>query len=284
MDRFNYEAHGKPIAEGKTKKIYRVFAASGEVFIVSKDDITAGDGVKREMLDGKAVLSTETTCNCFHLLQRMGVSTHFLGKMDDRGFKARHVRMIPIELVCRRIATGSYLKRRPDVAEGTRFDDPVLEYFWKDDQRHDPLMVWNADRQRFDLYDAKQPVAIGYLGELPRTAFGNLADRIDGALCNDLKDITRCVFLLLEEAWARLDVALVDLKIECGFTDPGDELIVADVIDNDSWRIWPGGDKSRMLDKQTFRNFVDRPTAEQMAALKGNYARVAEMTRTFLER
>ena len=283
MDRFNYEAHGKPIAEGKTKMVYHVFAASGEVFIVSKDDITAGDGVKREMLEGKAVLSTETTCNCFQLLERNGVKTHFLGKMDDRGFKARHVQMIPIELVCRRIATGSYLKRCPDVAEGTRFDDPVLEFFWKDDSMHDPFMRWNDERARFDLYDAKQPVALGYLGELPRTAFGNLGDRIDVALCNDLNDITRGVFLLLEEAWARLNVTLVDLKIECGFT-ADDKLIVGDVIDNDSWRIWPGGDKSQMLDKQTFRNFVDRPTAEQMTALKGNYARVAEMTRTFLER
>jgi len=158
----------------------------------------------------------------------------------------------------------------------------VLEFFWKDDANHDPLMIWNSEEHGFDLYDAKKPVNVGHLGVLPFRAFTDRGLEMDAKTCMELQAISRDVFLILEAAWAKLDVSLVDLKIECGFDAQG-VLLVADVIDNDSWRIWPGGDKAKKLDKQTFRNFVDRPTIQQMTALKGNYAKIAELTRSFLE-
>ncbi|NLG27131.1 MAG: phosphoribosylaminoimidazolesuccinocarboxamide synthase, partial [Chloroflexi bacterium] len=81
--------------------------------------------------------------------------------------------------------------------------------------------------------------------------------------------------------WAKLDVTLVDCKIEYGRTREG-TLLVADVIDNDSWRIWPGGDKTRMLDKQVYRNMPE-VTDERLAALLTKYAQVADLTDQFVE-
>jgi phosphoribosylaminoimidazole-succinocarboxamide synthase len=86
----------------------------------------------------------------------------------------------------------------------------------------------------------------------------------------------RRVFEVLERAWATLDVMLVDLKIEFG-RDVNGQLIVADIIDNDSWRIWPGGDKNRMLDKQVYRNLKE-VTEQDLQALGDRYALVADLT------
>lgn len=91
----------------------------------------------------------------------------------------------------------------------------------------------------------------------------------------------RRAFEILEAAWAALDVTLVDCKIEFGRTDAG-QLLVADVIDNDSWRLWPGGDKHRMLDKQIYRNMPE-VTDERLAQLLFKYQQVAELTNRFVE-
>jgi len=88
------------VAEGKTKIVED--AGNGEVFVRSKDDITAGDGAKHDLLDGKAAASTRTTGNVFRLLERNGVPTHFVNRVDDVTFRARDVKMIPLELVARR--------------------------------------------------------------------------------------------------------------------------------------------------------------------------------------
>ncbi|HEY6739130.1 MAG TPA: phosphoribosylaminoimidazolesuccinocarboxamide synthase, partial [Actinopolymorphaceae bacterium] len=109
------------IAEGKTKVV--IDAGDGTVLIRSKDDITAGDGERHDVIDGKAVASTTTTCNIFRLLGDHGVPTHFLEQVDAVTFRARRVDMIPLELVARRIATGSFLDRNPDVADGTVLAD-----------------------------------------------------------------------------------------------------------------------------------------------------------------
>lgn len=273
------------IAEGKTKIIWST-DQEDRVSIQSKDDITAGDGARHDILESKGVLSTETTCNCFTLLEAKGIRTHFLGRESERRFLARRVEMIPVELVVRRIATGSYLKRHPRTKEGAIFDDLVSEPFYKDDSLHDPLMVWNLNIGKFELHDAKEPMKeddpySGYITELEKLAIRLPGDEIlDDLGMAKLSDIARRTFIVLEKAWARLDVVLVDLKIECGWTKDG-EIVVADVVDNDSWRIWPGGDKAQMRDKQVYRD-AEGMTPEKRGAIKKNYAWVAEATRQFL--
>lgn len=132
-------------------------------------------------------------------------------------------------LLLRRVATGSFLKRHAHVREGTRFAPPKLETFFKDDANHDPF--WSEET----LVAAR--LQLGHVTIEERHVRRMLA-------------LTRLVFELLERAWASVSHVLVDLKIEFGLCEATEELLVADVIDNDSWRLWPDGDKNKMLDKQ----------------------------------
>ena len=277
------------IAEGKTKVIREVEGTNDRVLIESKDEITAGDGAKRAQLEGKAAYSTETTVNVLRLLDRAGVRTHFIGCTGKRTFIAGRAAMIPLELVGRRVATGSFLDRHPEFEEGTIFEYPMIEFFLKDDGRHDPLAVFDMASRRWLLFDPHQTLNGSPIIEvLPDISASHPdAQPLLQEQVEFLRSTTMRVFFLLEEAWERQGITFVDFKMECGFLLAGDgsmsgNIVVCDVIDNDSWRLWPGGDKGRQLDKQVFRE-KDRPDEEFMAGLAKNYARVAELTRSFLE-
>jgi phosphoribosylaminoimidazole-succinocarboxamide synthase len=271
---------GPVLAEGKTKII--IDEGNGQVLITSKDDITAGDGARHDLLPGKGAYSTTTTANCFHLLDEAGIPNHFLAQVDERSFLARQVDMIPLEIVVRRIATASYLKRHPDVAEGSIFYDLVVEFYEKDDANHDPLVIIDLASRRLLRFMAGQTLFNGFMGEEPleHTALAGLS----GHRVLELITLAQRVFITLEHAWAAQDVVLVDLKIECGIDLSTGWLLVADVIDNDSWRIWPGGDKTQMKDKQVYRELTTDDPADRQAALQGiraNYAWVARATSRF---
>lgn len=243
---------GPKLAEGKTKVIYAHPTDSALVIMAHKDGITAGDGARRSEIPGKGAIAGRTTANVFALLARAGVPTHFVAAPEPALTVVRRCAMIPLEVVTRRLATGSYLRRHPEASEGQRFEPPLVEFFLKDDAAHDPLV------------DAAQIVAGGHataaeIGEMTATA--------------------RRVFAALEAAWSAQDVTLVDLKIEFGRA-PGGGLLVADVIDNDSWRIWPRGEKGAMLDKQVYRNAAVVDDA-LLADVRARYERVAELTDAF---
>src|SRR5205807_1514017 len=116
-----------------------------QVIIESKDDITAGDGLRHNVISGKGALSTETTANCFRLLNAHGIPTHFIDTISPSRFLARRADMIPLEVVTRRIVTGSYLKRHPQLPDGARLDDLQVEFFVKDDAEHDPMVELMED-------------------------------------------------------------------------------------------------------------------------------------------
>ena len=240
---------GPLLAEGKTKLIYAYPDDVNLAYMVSKDQITAGDGARRNEMAGKSRWSTITTANVFRLLNEEDIATHFVEQINDTTLLVRRCRMLPVEQVMRRIATGSYLKRNPEVSEGTRFDPVLVETFLKDDARHDP-QIWEQD--------------IVQMGVATATEISWMA--VQG----------RRVFEVLERAWASIDVTLVDLKIEFG-RDAKNDLLVADVIDNDSWRLWPGGDKTRMLDKQVYRNLKE-VTSQDLQEVADRYALVADLT------
>ncbi len=245
----NQPTIGPLLAEGKTKQIYAYPGDDTLAYMINKDQITAGDGVRRNQLVGKSRWSTITTANVFRLLNEEQIATHFVEQIDDVTLLVRRCTMLPIEQVMRRIATGSYLKRHPEVSEGTRFEPVLVETFLKDDERHDP-QIWEED--------------IVNLGLATTTEIEWMARQ------------GRRVFETLERAWASVDVTLVDLKIEFG-RDPQGHMLVADVIDNDSWRLWPGGDKNRMLDKQVYRN-LGEVTPADLQVIADRYALVADLT------
>lgn len=245
----NHPAFGQLLAEGKTKLIYASPEDNTLTYMVNKDQITAGDGVRRNELVGKSRWSTITTANVFRLLNEANIPTHFIKQINDQTLLVKRCTMLPIEQVQRRIATGSYLKRHPEVSEGTRFEPVLVETFLKDDVNHDP-QIWEKDIIERGLANAEE---IAYMAEQGRR-----------------------VFETLERAWAGIDVTLVDLKIEFGRDSQG-KLLVADVIDNDSWRLWPGGDKTRMLDKQVYRN-LKNVTEADLQQVADRYALVADLT------
>ncbi|MBA2392367.1 MAG: phosphoribosylaminoimidazolesuccinocarboxamide synthase [Ktedonobacteraceae bacterium] len=240
---------GPLLTEGKTKQIYAHPHDKTLVYMLSKDQITAGDGVRRSELVGKSRWSTITTSNVFRLLNEANIPTHFVKQIDDVTLLVKNCTMLPIEHVQRRLATGSYLKRHSEVSEGTRFDPVLIETFLKDDAHHDP-QISQQDILHLDLATRPEIQVMVELGQR--------------------------VFDVLEYAWSTVDVTLVDLKIEFG-RDTGGNLLVADVIDNDSWRLWPAGDKNRMLDKQVYRN-LKNVTPQDLQGIADRYALVADLT------
>lgn len=105
------------IIEGKTKKVYELLDHPTLCLLLSKDRITAGDGVKSHDLEGKAAISTATTAKVFQLLNQAGIKTAFVKVASETAFIAKKCQMVPIEWVTRRLATGSFLKRHPGILE-----------------------------------------------------------------------------------------------------------------------------------------------------------------------
>jgi phosphoribosylaminoimidazole carboxylase/phosphoribosylaminoimidazole-succinocarboxamide synthase len=244
---------GDKVIEGKTKVIYKLPDQSDQVLIHSKDRITAGDGERAHDLKGKAEISNTTCAAIFELLNKAGIQTHFIKQSGKTSMLAQRCDMIPIEWVTRRVATGSFLKRNTGVKEGYRFCPPKQETFFKDDANHDPQ--WSYEQ----CVAARLEVGGLLIGP----------DEID-----IMSRTTIAVFEILEKSWAYLDCSLIDMKIEFGVNSKG-EIVLADTIDSDSWRLWPAGDRRLMKDKQVYRELAE-VTEEALDTVKRNFEWVAE--------
>ncbi len=250
---------GHEITRGKTKVLHE-YPGQPDVLVVSQlDAISARDGERRDTIEGKGRIAAKTTARVFRLLNLCGLPTHYLSggeDDDDNEMLVRRAQMIPIEVVVRGVAAGSLVKRKPGIARGALLVPRLIEFFIKDDANHDPLIEADEIVGR----GLASPQELGTMSELARMTYEILA-----------------------HAWRRRDTLLVDLKIEFGRIASGEgkgSLVIADVIDNDSWRVWPQGREELMLDKQIYRN-LETVTPADLELLHDNYERVAEIVGTF---
>ncbi len=301
-----------PITEGKTKKIFQIIDDPKNVILVSKDDITAGDGAKHDLIVGKARLSNETTCNVFRLLKECGIPVAFHGQVwqetfahefgdpkdpDKHGFSAPRCAMLPFEVVVRRLAYGSYLDRNPHLEKGHVFQKLVVEFFlktsgkiWKGVSsgvtyslvKDDPLISFDWPKNDIDLYypghsadERKTAPKGGLVGQKPfrKLSFVEVFGGGDpSGYIKRMEQIAKETFLVLEKAWQLQEKNLADFKVEFGHDLDGN-LLLADVIDNDSWRVIDV-DGSHM-DKQLYREGAGLDTVTR------KYMEVADLTRRF---
>ena len=272
-------ALGAVISEGKTKRIVELQADPTRVVLWAKDDITAGDGAKHDVIPEKGRIATRTTANVFALLKACGLPVAFEGEVGPDWFVAPKCRMLPYEVVVRREAHGSYLKRSPYLSKGHLFSKLLLEFFlktkgrvWKDHAlvADDPLMAYDAEGGRIALYDPAKPFnAAGAF--LTMGAEEVFADAEEPKFFAEMGRIARKAFLVLEKAWQLQGRKLVDMKVEFGVTDDG-RLLLADVIDNDSWRVVEEG---AYIDKQVYRD------GGALADVVRKYRHVEELTGRF---
>ena len=270
---------GTLVAEGKTKKIFQVKGSSDLVTVVAKDDITAGDGAKHDIIPDKGRLATATTCNVFRLLKACGLPVAFTEQDSAISFSAPKCEMLPYEVVVRREAHGSYLKRNPHLAKGQLFPQAIVEFYLKTKDKtwkgkplvaDDPFMQVTNDAKEIKLFNPAKPLQ-GQEPFLVLKAAEVFTRKDEANIFPEMRRIARQAFLVLEKAWQLEGGTLVDLKVEFGYDSKGN-LLLADVIDNDSWRVIEGG---AYVDKQVYR---DGGALDDVAA---KYRHVAEVTGHF---
>ena len=272
-------AHGAFVTEGKTKTIHLLKDGSDLVVVNSKDDITAGDGAKHDVIPDKGRLANATTCNVFRLLKTCGLPVAFVEQEGPTSFIAPKCSMLPYEVVVRREAHGSYLKRNPHFAKGQLFPQAIVEFYLKTKDKNwkgkplvadDPFMQFAEDGKEIRLFNPAKPLQ----GQEPFLVLSpsEVFSRADEAnFFAEMRRVARQAFLVLEKAWQLEGGTLVDLKVEFGF-DANGNLLLADVIDNDSWRVLEGG---AYIDKQVYR---EGGALDDVAA---KYRHVAEVTGHF---
>ena len=270
---------GALVTEGKTKKVYKIKGGSDLVAVISKDDITAGDGAKHDIIPDKGRIATATTSNVFRLLKACGLPVAFIEQDSETSFVAPNCSMLPYEVVVRREAHGSYLKRNPHLAKGQLFPQALVEFYLKTKDKNwkgkplvadDPFMQLTDDGKQIKLFNPAKPLQ----GQepflvLPVSDVFSSAD--ESKMFPEMQRVARQTFLVLEKAWQLEGGTLVDLKVEFGFDAKGN-LLLADVVDNDSWRVLEGG---AYIDKQIYR---EGGALEDVAA---KYRHVAEVTGHF---
>ena len=227
--------------EGKAKKVFAT--DDKDLVIVSyKDDATAFNGLKKGTIEGKGVINNKMSNFLMQILEKQGVKTHFVEELSERETLVKKVKILPLEVIIRNISAGSFAKHY-GVEEGVVFDEPTIEFSYKNDDLGDPL-----------------------LNEYHALAL-KLATKDEIAL---VKAMAFKVNEVLKEYFKKLNVTLVDFKIEFGKTSNG-EIVLADEISPDTCRFWDSttGEK---LDKARFRRDlggVEGAYQEMMRRLMG---------------
>lgn len=207
--------------EGKAKKVYRT--EDEDLYIVEyKDDATAFNGLKKGSISGKGVINNKMTNVIFKYLAENGVETHLVEELSDRATLVKKVSIVPLEVIVRNIAAGSFSKKY-GVEEGSPLKEPILEFSYKNDELGDPMI------------NDYHILALG------------LATREE---LKKISDTTFKINELLKAYFLKKNITLVDFKIEFGRCK-GD-IILADEISPDTCRLWDSKTNEK-LDKDRFR-------------------------------
>lgn len=208
--------------EGKAKKVFKT--EDPELLIVSyKDDATAFNGLKKGTILGKGVINNKMSNLLMQRLEKAGIPTHFVEELNDRETLVKKVSIVPLEVIIRNIAAGSFSKRY-GMPEGVVFESPTIEFSYKNDDLGDPLI---------NDYHA-------------------LALKL--ATSEEIETIKKYAFAVNEELkafWTECGVTLVDFKLEFGKLSDG-SIVLADEISPDTCRLWDSKTNEK-LDKDRFR-------------------------------
>ncbi len=250
------------IAEGKTKIVYANPDDLKTVYLYFKNDITAGDGLKHDFIEGKAVIDWQINRDIFEFLNRAGIRTHYIKSPEGRIVLVKRLdQKINLEVVTRRVAAGSIVKWGK-VIEGSRYDPPITQFHYKDDPLHDPMLD--------DIY-------IDYLVD---TKGANEYPR--------MRKMNTEIFSCLEKAFAHFDIQLVDSKLEYGIIEGDIHLI--DEISGGSFRLWPYAHKNPNLNQANVlqelnpRGRLDKDTyrmGEEFNEVKRKFEEIAKITVRF---
>ncbi len=218
-------ARRRMVYEGKAKILYE--GPEPDTLIqYFKDDTTAGNGEKKAVIEGKGVLNNRLSEFFMAGLNAIGVPTHFLRRLNMREQLVRSVEIIPLEVVVRNVAAGS-LSKRLGLEEGTALPRPIVEFYYKNDELHDPMVA------------EEHILAFGWASQQDLDDIVALALRVNDFLSGLMLGV---------------GIRLVDFKIEIGRVYEGDfqRLVVADEITPDSCRLWDM-ETGQKLDKDVFR-------------------------------
>ena len=208
--------------EGKAKKVFKTDDES--LYLIRyKDDATAFNGVKKGSITDKGVMNNEITTLLFNELGKAGIKHHLVEKLKDREQLVKVVKIVPLEVIVRNVAAGSFAKRY-GVEEGTPLKQPTLEFCYKNDALNDPML------------NESHIIALG------------IATEEDLAV---IKAQTVKINEILKNIFQKCNLILVDFKIEFGWTTDG-EIILADEISPDCCRLWDATTNEKM-DKDRFR-------------------------------
>lgn len=208
--------------EGKAKKVFATEDAN-VVIVDYKDDATAFNGLKKGTIAGKGVINNKMSNYMMQRLEQEGIPTHFIEQLSDRETAVKKVSIVPLEVIVRNISAGSFAKHY-GVKEGIVFEEPTIEFSYKNDELGDPLLnAYHAVALKLVTWDE----------------------------VNLIKDYTFRINSFLKSYMKEIGIDLVDFKIEFGKTADG-QIVLADEISPDTCRLWDEKTHEK-LDKDRFR-------------------------------
>ena len=214
------------INSGKVKSVYNS-TDDDKVIIEFRDDMTAGDGARKEVMTNKGPYNAIISAKIFKVLEENGIATQFIDLLEPNVMLAKKLEMIPIEVIVRNIATGSLVRKYP-IDEGTRLEPPIVQMDFKDDEYHDPMLNDSLIK------------ALGIATQ----------EEID-ILTEKALEINESLVKFFADA----GIILVDFKVEFG-KDADGNILLGDEISPDGCRLWDS-ETLDMLDKELFRKGKD---------------------------